>query len=147
MRRLIVAVCVLLATVAVAIAVVWFVPSVQDALIRRAMVNQIAKADSAAVFKDDALHILLCGTGSPIPDPKRAEACTAIIAGGHVVIIDAGPGAWAKLAQANVPQAQIDTVLLTHLHFRPFGRPRRGRTAELDRRAENPNRHIRSAGA
>ena len=51
------------------------------------------------------------GTGSPIPDPKRAEACTAIIAGGHVVIIDAGPGAWAKLAQANVPPAQIDTVL------------------------------------
>ena len=121
MRRLIVAVCVLLAAVAVAIAVVWFVPSVQDALIRRAMVNQIAKADSAAVFKNDALHILLCGTGSPIPDPKRAEACTAIIAGGHVVIIDAGPGAWAKLAQANVPPAQIDTVLLTHLHSDHLG--------------------------
>jgi ribonuclease BN (tRNA processing enzyme) len=122
MRRLIIAVCVLLAAVVVAIAVVWFVPSVQDALIRRAMVNQIAKADNAAVFKDDALHILLCGTGSPIPDPKRADACTAIIAGGHVVIIDTGPGAWAKLAQANVPPpAQIDTVLLTHLHSDHIG--------------------------
>jgi hypothetical protein len=39
MRRLIIAVCVLLAAVAVAFAVVWFVPSVEDALIRRAMVN------------------------------------------------------------------------------------------------------------
>jgi ribonuclease Z len=90
MKRLIIAVCVLLA---VAAAVVWFVPSVQDALIRRAMVNQIAKADNAAVFKDDALHILLCGTGSPIPDPKWADACTAVIAGGHVVIIESRPPA------------------------------------------------------
>ena len=88
MKRLIIDVCVLLAAVKVASAVIWFVPSVQDALIRRAMVNQIAKADNAAVFKDDTLHILLCGTGSPIPDPKRADTCTAIIAGGHVVIIE-----------------------------------------------------------
>jgi hypothetical protein len=70
MRRLIIAVCVLLAAVAVAIAVVWFVPSVQDALIKRAMVNQIATADSAAVFKDDALHILLWGRDRPSPIPS-----------------------------------------------------------------------------
>lgn len=121
MRRLAIAVCVLLALIAAAAAVVWFVPSLQDALIRRAMVNQIAKADNAAVFKDDGLHILLCGTGSPMPDPARANACTAIIAGGHVVVIDAGPGAWAKLAQANVPPAKIDAVLLTHLHSDHIG--------------------------
>lgn len=121
MRRLAIAVCVLLALIAGAAAVVWFVPSVQDALIRRAMVNQIATADGAAAFKDDALHILLCGTGSPLPDPTRASACTAIIAGGHVVVIDAGPGAWAKLAQANVPPDKIDTVLLTHLHSDHLG--------------------------
>lgn len=59
MGRLIIAACVLLAAIAAAFAVVWFVPSAQGALIRRAMVNQIAKADSAAVFKDDALHSLL----------------------------------------------------------------------------------------
>ena len=74
MKRLIIAVCALLAAAAVAAAVVWFVPSVQDALIRRAMVKQIAKADNAAVFKDDALHILLCGTGSPIPDRSGGTA-------------------------------------------------------------------------
>jgi ribonuclease Z len=99
-------------------------------------------ADSASAFKDDALHILLCGTGSPMPDPKRADACTAIIAGGHVVIIDTGPGAWTKLVQANVPPAKIDTVLLT-----PYRRPRRGRGAELDRRTQDSHRHLRTAGA
>ena len=31
------------------------------------------------------------------------------------------PGAWAKLAQAMVPAAQVDTVLLTHLHSDHLG--------------------------
>jgi ribonuclease Z len=116
MRRLGIAAGILVAAVAAAFALAWLVPSVQDAIVSRAIVGQVAKADAAAAFKGDALHVLLCGTGSPMLDPKRANACTAIIAGGHVVVIDAGPGAWAKLAQAMVPAAQVDTVLLTHLH-------------------------------
>jgi hypothetical protein len=104
-----------------AFALAWFVPSIQDAIVSRAIVGQVTKADAAAAFKDDALHVLLCGTGSPMLDPKRANACTTIIAGGHVVVIDAGPGAWAKLAQAMVPAAQVDTVLLTHLHSDHLG--------------------------
>jgi hypothetical protein len=42
MRRFAIALCVLVAAVLAAFAVVWFVPSVQDALIKRAMVRQIA---------------------------------------------------------------------------------------------------------
>lgn len=121
MRRLGIALGVLVAAIGAAFALVWFVPSIQDALVKRAVVGQVVKADAAAAFKDDALHILLCGTGSPMLDPNRANACTAIIAGGHVVVIDAGPGAWAKLAKANVPAAAVDTVLLTHLHSDHLG--------------------------
>ena len=121
MRRLGIAAGSLIAAIAAAFALVWFVPSIQDAIVKRAIVGQVAKADAAAAFKDDALHILMCGTGSPMLDPKRANACTAIIAGGHVVVIDAGPGAWGKLAQAKVPAAQVDTVLLTHLHSDHLG--------------------------
>ena len=121
MKRLWIALGVLVAAIAAVFAAVWFVPAIQDALIKRAIVGQIAKADAAAAFKDDALHILLCGTGSPMLDPKRANACTTVIAGGHVVLIDAGPGAWAKLAQAKVPAAQVETVLLTHLHSDHLG--------------------------
>ena len=40
---------------------------------------------------------------------------------GRVVVIDAGPGAWARLAGANIPGAKIDTVLLTHLHSDHIG--------------------------
>ena len=33
----------------------------------------------------DGLHLALCGTGSPFPDPTRAGPCSAIIAGEHQV--------------------------------------------------------------
>src|SRR5690242_4862054 len=121
MRGLIIAASILIAIVAAAFAVVWFVPGVQDAIVKRLLVGQIAAADHAWDGKPDALNVLFCGTGSPIPDPTRASACTAIIAGSKVVIIDAGPGAWDRLAQANVPPGKIDTVLLTHLHSDHIG--------------------------
>ncbi|HEY5732828.1 MAG TPA: MBL fold metallo-hydrolase, partial [Methyloceanibacter sp.] len=56
-----------------------------------------------------------------MPDMTRANACAAVFAGGRVVVIDAGPGAWARLAGANIPGAKIDTVLLTHLHSDHIG--------------------------
>lgn len=121
MRGLIEAAAILLAIIAVSFGVVWFVPGVQDAIVRRLMVGQIAAADRAWEDKPDALNILFCGTGSPLPDPTRASACTAILAGGKWVIIDTGPGAWDRLAQANVPSAKLDTVLLTHLHSDHIG--------------------------
>jgi len=65
MRRLGIASGEVFAAIGAAFALVWFVPSIQDAIVKRVVVGQIAKADAAAAFKDDALHILLCGTGSP----------------------------------------------------------------------------------
>ena len=41
----------------------------------------------------DGLHLALCGTGSPFPDPSRAGPCSVVIAGDRVFIIDAGEGA------------------------------------------------------
>lgn len=121
MRRLAIVASLVLAVLAALFAVVWFVPSVQDAIIKRGVQAGIAKGARAPFLTGDALNVLLCGTGSPMPDLTRANACAAIIAGGRVVIIDAGPGSWQKLAAMQVPAAKIDTVLLTHLHSDHIG--------------------------
>ncbi len=121
MKRIFIAVSVVIALVALVFAAIWFVTPMQNALVKHAMVAQAENADRRATFKNDALNILLCGTGSPIADPTRSSACAAVIAGGHVVVIDAGPGAWAKLAASGVPAEAVDTVLLTHLHSDHLG--------------------------
>ncbi len=64
----------------------------------------------------DGLHVVLCGTGSPLPDPARAEACTLIIAGRTLLVIDAGDGAARNLGRWGVPLGRVQAVLITHLH-------------------------------
>ncbi len=102
-------------------AVIWTVPSVQDAAMVRTIKARLAGNATANLLTDGALHVALCGTGSPMPDPTRANACSAVIAGGHIVIIDTGPGSWAKFSQMRLPGGKIDTVLLTHLHSDHIG--------------------------
>lgn len=62
------------------------------------------------------MHILFCGTGSPLPARDRAEACTAIIAGGRLFVFDAGEGAGRNLMQMQAPLDRMGGVFLTHLH-------------------------------
>ncbi|MGB6949471.1 MAG: MBL fold metallo-hydrolase [Methyloceanibacter sp.] len=121
MRRIAVIFSGLAALTAVLFLLVWFMPGLQEKIVRGGMVRALTKAQNPSFMQDDGLHILICGTGSPMPDLTRASACAAVIAGGHVVIIDTGPGSWAKLAATNVPAAKIDTVLLTHLHSDHIG--------------------------
>jgi ribonuclease Z len=65
---------------------------------------------------DDALHVVLCGTGSPIPSADRASACTAILAGGHFVLVDVGQGSSANLGLWRMPIGRLDSIFLTHFH-------------------------------
>ncbi|MBU6165719.1 MAG: MBL fold metallo-hydrolase [Alphaproteobacteria bacterium] len=64
----------------------------------------------------DGLTLLFCGTGTPLPDPDRAESCLAVLAGPNLILIDAGDGAVRKLAGKGVRLGGLDAVLLTHLH-------------------------------
>lgn len=68
----------------------------------------------------DGLHVVLCGAGSPLPDPKRAGACTAVIAGNQLYIVDAGAGASKNLTLFKIPQGKIRGILLTHFHSDHF---------------------------
>jgi ribonuclease Z len=59
---------------------------------------------------------VLCGSGSPLPDPKRAGPCSLIIAGKHLFVVDAGEGSARNLALMGVPTGRVDGLFLTHFH-------------------------------
>ena len=73
------------------------------------------------LLKSPDLHVILCGTGSPLPDRTRASACTAVIAGGELVLVDIGPGSWKTVDLSNLPTAGLSAILLTHFHSDHIG--------------------------
>src|SRR5262245_9389723 len=95
-------------------------PGVQNAVIARIARQRIGR-DTSGLFAPDALRVLLCGTSSPIPSPERAEACTAVFAGGRMWIVDTGPGSWRTLALRRVRGEAIDGIFYTHLHSDHIG--------------------------
>jgi ribonuclease Z len=64
----------------------------------------------------DGLHLALCGTGSPFPDPTRAGPCSAIIAGDRLFIVDTGEASARNLGYMGIPAARIEAIFLTHFH-------------------------------
>jgi ribonuclease Z len=78
-------------------------------------------AGDVSMLTDGKLHVIVCGSGSPLPDPERAGTCTAVIAGQQVILIDAGPGSWRKATIAKVPGQALSAVLLTHFHSDHIG--------------------------
>lgn len=121
MTRVFAGVCIAVVAVVVIVAsLFWFSHSLQDAFVARVARAHVT-SDRVDLLKDGALHIVLCGTGSPLPDPDRASACIAVIAAGHIVLIDSGPGSTLRLAEEYIPMQRIDAVLLTHLHSDHIG--------------------------
>ncbi len=64
----------------------------------------------------DGLHLALCGTGSPFPDPTRAGPCSVVIAGHRIFIVDAGEGAARNLGYMGIPVGKAKALFLTHFH-------------------------------
>lgn len=92
----------------------------QSAMIERGMA-ETARPDRTDWLDDGGLHLILCGTGSPLPDPKRAGPCAAVIAGRRFFLIDAGPGSWENVQVWRLPRARLSGVLLTHFHSDHIG--------------------------
>ena len=89
-----------------------------------ALVNGIAtKSMAADTIADlpDGLHVALCGSGSPLPDLRRASACTAVIAGKNFYVVDTGPGSERKLELMKLNPGKVKAVLLTHFHSDHIG--------------------------
>ncbi len=62
------------------------------------------------------IELTLLGTGSPIPDPRRAGPSTLVRAGGQTLLVDCGRGVQQRMAAAGVGAAGLTALLLTHLH-------------------------------
>lgn len=96
------------------------VPAVQDWVMRRVIARRMSTPPKA-LFGDDALRVLLCGTSSPMPHPTRAKACVAVFAAGRFWVVDTGLGSWNRLAQWQVDGRNIGGILLTHFHSDHIG--------------------------
>jgi len=64
----------------------------------------------------DGIHVALCGTGSPLPDPSRAGPCSAVIIDGKMFIVDIGGGAVRNLGLMGLAPGATEALLLTHFH-------------------------------
>lgn len=91
---------------------------VGDRILLRAMQRQVEANLSDAVFSQyaDGLHVVLCGAGSPMPDPKRAGPCVAVVAGGQIFVVDVGSGAVRNMLHLGLPPGHVEALLLTHFH-------------------------------
>jgi len=65
---------------------------------------------------DDGLHLILCGTGSPLPNPDRAGPCNVVIAGDQAFVVDIGEGGARNLNLIGFDITTLDGLLLTHYH-------------------------------
>ncbi|MBN9050201.1 MAG: MBL fold metallo-hydrolase [Rhizobiales bacterium] len=63
------------------------------------------------------MHVTMLGTAAALPDPDRCHTAILLtLDSGRTVMLDCGHGATRRMIQANVNPADVDTVLITHLH-------------------------------
>jgi ribonuclease BN (tRNA processing enzyme) len=64
-----------------------------------------------------ALDLLVLGSGGPGATGRASSSYLVLIDGSARILVDAGPGSFARLGEAGVPMTNVDLVLLTHLHI------------------------------
>ncbi|MFA6504543.1 MAG: MBL fold metallo-hydrolase [Treponemataceae bacterium] len=81
-------------------------------------VASVVKSNMAkpSPFLEDGLYAGLFGTGSPMPDARRAGPSVGVVAGTHFFIVDAGSGSTRNIRLMNFPIGQAEAILLTHFH-------------------------------
>ena len=62
------------------------------------------------------VELLVLGSGGPGAEGRASSSYVLFVAGTPRILIDAGPGSFARLGEAHVDLETLDVVLLTHLH-------------------------------
>lgn len=112
MRRVVIGLIVIIAIIA---GLAWFSRDRLGEIVFNRAVEANYGQDATAGLPD-GLHVILCGTGSPLPDPDRSGPCTLVLAGKQLFLVDAGSGAGRRIGEIGVPLGRIDATLLTHFH-------------------------------
>lgn len=132
--------------VAIALGLAWlFREHIAEAGMRR--LYETALATDPLAELPDGLHVGLCGSGAPMPDPTRAGPCVAVVAGQDLFVVDSGSGSTRNLLLMNLPPPRLSAAFVTHYHSdhiadlgelmlqRWGGGPRTRRCRSTDRRA------------
>lgn len=86
-----------------------------DKLIERGLKKQLTQSRTD-MLTDGNMHVVMVGTGGPIPNTERVSVATAVIAGGEFIMVDTGPGTVRKALLQNLPMGKLSAVFLTHFH-------------------------------
>jgi ribonuclease BN (tRNA processing enzyme) len=62
------------------------------------------------------VELFVLGSGGPGAEGRASSSYVLFVAGTPRILIDAGPGSFARLGEAHVDLETLDVVLLTHLH-------------------------------
>ena len=68
-----------------------------------------------------SLELLVLGSGGPGAAGRAASSYLVFIDGTARILVDAGPGSFARLGEAKASLSNTDLVLLTHLHIDHVG--------------------------
>jgi ribonuclease Z len=89
-------------------------------LMETAVKRQMSKS-RAEMLTDGNLHVVLVGSGGPMPNPERISGSVAVIAGGEFILVDTGPGAARNAGLQNLPMGKLTAVFFTHFHSDHIG--------------------------
>src|SRR5450432_2780233 len=68
-----------------------------------------------------SLELLVLGSGGPGAAGRAASSYLVFVDGVARILVDAGPGSFARLGEAQASLSNTDVVLLTHLHIDHVG--------------------------
>jgi ribonuclease Z len=97
-----------------------YIYPVERFLFRR-MAERTVSAPLPILAAPNQISVLLCGTGSPLPDKSRGGPCTLVAVGNKYYLVDAGIDAARNLRQWQIPFQNIKAILLTHFHSDHIG--------------------------
>ena len=63
------------------------------------------------------LELLVLGSGGPGAVGRASSSYVVLLDGQPRILVDAGPGSFARAGEARLPMQAMDIVLLTHLHI------------------------------